>query len=141
MANRPARDPAVPTEAELAALLSRYRETLGTRWDVAPDQEEKDRALVTLFWQQSHNTPRKRRRPQGPPTAPATKAAACALAIYMHRGEDFDEAMPARAFAKKATDYATAQGLEGADLLDPNGATMRDLAAGILQALRMTREQ
>ena len=66
-------------------------------------------------------------------------ASTVALALYIH-GRSLNPKLTQRNLAQRATDFAAKHGLPGADLLNPESSTMRDLAAGILAGWEAMQE-
>jgi hypothetical protein len=66
---------------------------------------------------------------------PATRAATRAVFRYLW-DYNFDDRLTARELARLATGYAVHLGLEGADLLDPENSTFREIAGDMLAAGR-----
>jgi hypothetical protein len=75
-----------------------------------------------------------RLRPPKRTVNPRTRAACAALAAYCY-DEFAGENLDGRELARRAADYATRQGLAGADSLDPGASAMRELAGAVLQAI------
>jgi hypothetical protein len=132
---------AVAPPAGLAESLHQIGEAVPTNhWDFAAPQMQSDRERE----QAAPITPVANCRVAPPAPAPSRKqnrgnrtvrpgtvAAAVALGLYVANRRCHAKLTPF-GLAQLAADFAAEQGLEGADLLVPNGSTMRTLAAALL---------
>jgi hypothetical protein len=87
-------------------------------------------------------TPPKRKRKRSPEEHTAalpTMVAAVSLAAYMDSGEPFDERMSDSRLADDVAVFAAKVGIEGAELLKPDGSVMREIMKRAKPAIRLAR--
>ena len=89
----------------------------------------------------SANSTKPERPPEEHSARPSTLAAAAAFFAYLDAGELCEETMRPGTLARLVAEFAASEGIEDADLLNPAGSVMRDMAARSLRAIRKLRKR